>query len=92
MLDLTNMKKENPHPTHPLTLAACHVRTEYQITALPACEATRKRLHSLGLDEGRTVRKISGQLFKGPVVVRVNGTDLALGHGMASQILVENVS
>ena len=83
------MKTTTDHQA--LTLAACQVRTEYLITALPACAETRKRLHSLGLDEGRTVRKISGQLFKGPVVVRINGTDLAIGHGMASQIQVEAI-
>ena len=80
------MKKE---ATHPLTLVACEVRTDYRITALPPDAATCKRLHTLGLDKGRTVRKISGQFFKGPVVVRIKGTDLAIGHGMAAHIHVE---
>ena len=77
---------------HALSLVTCGARTDYRIAALPPDDATRRRLHSLGLAEGKTVRKISGQFFKGPVVVRVQGTDLALGHGMAGQIWVELIS
>ncbi len=78
-------------PRQSVTLAACEPRTDYRVAALPPDEATRRRLHSLGLTEGRIVRKVSGQLFKGPVVIRVHGTELALGHAMAGHIRVEPV-
>ncbi len=96
MLDLPNMKENAENKTEDaadadFTLATCKLRTDYRVAALPPDGATRRRLHCLGLSEGRVVRKISGQFFKGPVVVRVNGTDLALGHAMAGHIRVAPV-
>ncbi|MCF7916585.1 MAG: ferrous iron transport protein A, partial [Candidatus Omnitrophica bacterium] len=35
------------------------------------------------------IRKVTGYSRGGPVVVRVEGAQLALGRGMASKIMVE---
>ena len=49
----------------------------------------RRRLAVLGLREGKVVRMVSVQPFMGPVVVEVDETEVAMGHGMAWKILVE---
>jgi len=43
----------------------------------------------LGIRPGRKVTKISSTLFRGPVMLRVNNTQVAVGFGMARRIIVE---
>jgi ferrous iron transport protein A len=47
-----------------------------------------RRLIALGIFEGKAITKVSGQWMRGPVVVRIGSTDVALGYGMARHILV----
>ena len=47
-----------------------------------------KRLLDLGLSKGCDFRVIQGR-GSGPVLVEVRGTRIALGHGLASQVIVE---
>ncbi|MCF7874333.1 MAG: ferrous iron transport protein A [Candidatus Omnitrophica bacterium] len=47
------------------------------------------RFNNLGIREGAKIKKVAGYSRGGPVVISVNGTQLALGKGMASKILVE---
>jgi ferrous iron transport protein A len=46
------------------------------------------KLDALGIRPGCAVKKISSALGRGPVVLRVNGADVALGFGMAKKIRV----
>ena len=48
-----------------------------------------RRLAALGVRVNMKLKKIGGQMFKGPVVLKVGRTTLAIAHGMASKILVE---
>ncbi len=48
-----------------------------------------QRLEALGIRPGKKVTKINSMLFRGPVTLRVNHTQVALGFGMANKILVE---
>ena len=47
------------------------------------------RLESLGILPGTRVTKVGSQPLRGPVMLRVNRTTLAVGFGMARRILVE---
>ncbi|HOX54323.1 MAG: FeoA family protein [Candidatus Omnitrophica bacterium] len=47
------------------------------------------KLMSMGLYKGKEITKLSHIGLRGPVVIKVGRTILALGHGMASKILVE---
>ena len=47
-----------------------------------------KRLLDLGLTKGCTFKVIQGR-GRGPVLVEVRGTRIALGHGLASKVIVE---
>ncbi len=48
-----------------------------------------KKLEALGIRPGVDIAKISSQLMKGPVIVKLGNTRLALGFGMARRIIVE---
>lgn len=48
-----------------------------------------RRLEALGIRPGKKVTKISSMLFRGPVTLRVDSTQVAIGFGMANRILVE---
>jgi len=47
------------------------------------------RLETRGIRIGHKIVKISNQLMKGPVTVKVGHTTLAIGHGIASRVMVE---
>lgn len=49
----------------------------------------RTRLEALGVRVGSKIKKKSGFFRGGPVIVSVGNTDVAIGFGMASRILVE---
>ena len=49
------------------------------------------RLEALGVRIGVRIIKKSGLFMKGPVIVDVGNTQVAIGYGMASKILVEVV-
>jgi len=48
-----------------------------------------RRLDALGIRPGKKVTKTSSTLFRGPVILRVNNTQVAVGFGMARKIIVE---
>jgi len=48
-----------------------------------------QRLDALGIRPGKKVTKVSSTLFRGPVMLRVNSTQVAVGFGMAKKIIVE---
>ena len=52
-------------------------------------EGMIRKLDALGIREGVEIRKISSQLMRGPVMVEVERTQVGIGFGMASRILVE---
>ncbi len=48
-----------------------------------------RRLDALGIRPGRKVTKLNSTLFRGPIILRVNNTQVAVGFGMAKKIIVE---
>lgn len=48
-----------------------------------------RRLSALGIRPGKRITKVSAMFMRGPVTVRVGGTEIAIGFGMASRIIVE---
>ena len=49
----------------------------------------RDRLAGMGIRKGKTIRMVTRQPIKGPIVVEVDGADTSLGLEMAKKILVE---
>ena len=48
-----------------------------------------RRLDALGIRPGKKVTKVSSALFRGPVTLRVDSAQVALGFGMAKKVVVE---
>ena len=51
----------------------------------------QRRLTSLGVRVGKTVRKVGSAPLKGPVVVEVDRIKVAIGRGIAIKILIEEL-
>jgi len=48
----------------------------------------RARLEAMGIRPGVEITKISSQIMRGPVLIKVGNAQIALGHGMATRVLV----
>jgi len=48
----------------------------------------QRRLRSVGIKEGKTVRIVARHPFAGPLVVEVDGKQITIGRGMAQRITV----
>jgi len=49
----------------------------------------RKKLASLNIRTGKTIRKITAQPLHGPVVIKIDNTEATIGMEMAKKIVVE---
>ena len=47
------------------------------------------KLDAMGLRLCKKIKKVSSMLMRGPVVVEVDGFQLAIGYGMASRMIVD---
>ena len=47
------------------------------------------RLSVLGIRPGKTITKVGSMFMRGPVTIQVDRTQVAIGFGMASRIVVE---
>ncbi|MFW6105371.1 MAG: FeoA family protein [Chloroflexota bacterium] len=48
-----------------------------------------RRLDALGIRPGKKVTKLSSTLFRGPVMLKVDNAQVAVGFGMARKIIIE---
>jgi len=49
-----------------------------------------RKLEALGIRQGTEFVKVSSQLMRGPITIRVGNTQVAIGFGMALRIIVEH--
>ena len=47
------------------------------------------RLNALGIRPGKKIIRVGAMMMQGPVTVKVGGTQVAMGFGMASKVVVE---
>lgn len=47
------------------------------------------KLEALGIRPGVEITKVSAQFMRGPVIVSVGNTQIAIGFGMARRVVVE---
>ena len=63
-----------------------------RITNIHGGAGLDSKLHSIGLMPGDMVRIIRQAPFSGPILLEVNGREIALGRGIAEKIDVEETS
>lgn len=61
---------------------------ESTVTALNGGYGMQARLRSLGITEGRRLRKVSDIGRRGPVVVLIERMQVAIGYGLARRVAV----
>ncbi len=60
-----------------------------QIVAIEGGRGAKRNVENIGIRVGKTIKKISQQLGRGPVVIQSGKAEIALGFGMAQKVLVE---
>ena len=51
----------------------------------------QRHLRTMGLMEGKIVKIIAAQPARGPFVIDIEGTQIAIGRGMARHILIQKI-
>ncbi len=72
-----------------ITLAKMKQGETGTIVEIAGGHGLTNRLEPMGIREGGKVKKVSGQLMRGPITLMVGSTHTAIGYGMAQKILVE---
>ena len=72
-----------------LTLVQMHTGQSGKVVEIIGGPGMIKRLSDLGIRPGRRVTKVSSMLMRGPVTVQLGTSQVAIGFGMASKIIME---
>lgn len=62
-----------------------------KIVALGHGMGRQRHFRTMGLMEGKIVKVIAAQPARGPFVIDVEGTQIAIGRGMARRILIQKI-
>ena len=52
----------------------------------------KQKLNAMGVRCGKNITKISNMVMKGPVTVKVDNSNIAIGRGMADRIILKKKS
>jgi len=77
------------HQEGQLTLAEMRTGQTGTVVAVMGGHGLIRRLDALGIRPGKRVIKLNSTLFRGPVMIRVDNTQVAVGFGMARKIIVK---
>ena len=72
-----------------ISLARMQAGQKGKIIRISGGHGITGKLEALGIRDGQEIKKISEQWMRGPVLLQHGSTQLALGFGMASKVLVE---
>lgn len=72
-----------------ITLAKMGAGQSGTIVRVEGGQGLVSRLNALGVRVGKRVTKVSSMFMRGPVAIEVDRTQLAIGFGMASKVIVE---
>ena len=73
----------------PVSLSDLAQGEEATVIGIAGGHGMRHRLHDLGVVEGRRMKKLSALAWGGPVIIRLDRAQVAIGRGMASHIMVD---
>ena len=75
--------------TKVLSAAKMAVKQSGSVMRIEGGHAFIRRLEALGIRPGKKIRKVSSAFMQGPSVMEVDGSEIAIGYGMASRIFVK---
>ena len=62
-----------------------------RITCIDGGRGFQRKLQVMGIREGQEIKIVSRQPFRGPLTIKVCGSQMTLGRGMAQKINVEEI-
>jgi ferrous iron transport protein A len=72
-----------------MTLDAVGIKRQARVIMIDGGQKVRSYLNTLGIHIGDWLTVVQRAPFRGPVIVEVHGTRVALGRGVASKIRVD---
>lgn len=75
--------------SHITTLADMAVGSAGTVAGFNGGAGVLAKMEAMGILEGCIITKVSQQFMKGPVIVRLKGSQIAIGYGIAQKILIE---
>lgn len=72
-----------------MALDTVDIRRQVRVILIDGGHRVRAHLNTLGIHIGDWLTVVERAPFRGPVLVEINGTRLALGRGIASKIQVD---
>jgi ferrous iron transport protein A len=75
-----------------IPLANMEINREGIIYKLEGEAGFQARLQALNIRIGKRIKKISTNPFRGPIVVEVDSSRVAIGYGMAQKVMVDIVA
>jgi ferrous iron transport protein A len=72
-----------------MTLEHVETRREAQVRAIAGGARVREHLNSLGIHVGDRIVVMERAPFRGPLIVEIHGSRVALGRGIARKVRVE---
>lgn len=74
-----------------MVLINAEIQKNLRVTGFRGGQVLESRLRQLGLVPGDQLRILRRAPLGGPLLVEINGRDLALGRGVAARIEVEEI-
>ncbi len=72
-----------------ISLAEMKVNETGVIVSLAEGDQFQSKMNSLNIRIGKKLKKVSNSILKGPVVIEMDNTQVAIGFGMAQKIFLE---
>ncbi len=72
-----------------MKLSQCKTKQMVKVTAIEAGKNALINLNKMGIKIGDTILIKNKSLIKGPILVRCNDTEIAIGNRIADKIIVE---
>jgi len=72
-----------------MTLDSVDIRRQARVILIDGGHGVRAHLNTLGIHVGDRLTVVERAPFRGPVLIEVNGTRVAIGRGIASKVRVE---
>jgi ferrous iron transport protein A len=73
------------------TLDQIYENKKATVTDIQGGQGIRQRLGQMGIHPGDTITMLRYGALRGPILVEVHGSQVALGRGIAFRIIVEEV-
>lgn len=74
------------------SLVKAETGKSYRIAKIIGGYGMIRKLNLLGVKEGKTIKKISSQPMRGPVVIEVGRSQVAIGYRMAARVMIEVIA